>query len=81
MLFLQLASITISSLWLSTKTTILPPLKPQSRDYNTGFREFFHLAVRPWIPLKLRREAFQAVHELPHTGIRATKREVARRFV
>jgi cleavage and polyadenylation specificity factor subunit 1 len=36
---------------------------------------------RPWIPLKLRKEVFQAVHDLAHPGIRATKREVASRFV
>ena len=36
---------------------------------------------RPWIPKKLRRDVFQVVHNLAHPGIRATKREVARRFV
>lgn len=36
---------------------------------------------RPWVPAKLRRDVFSEIHNLAHPGIRATKREVCRRFV
>jgi cleavage and polyadenylation specificity factor subunit 1 len=57
----------------------------QVRAVKVGEREmwcdFSTQSVRPLVPSSLRRNVFEALHNLAHSGTRATKRVIAARFV